>query len=112
VVSRLLIEYDGTDFSGWAVQPGLRTVRVGVHDRGGVDPAHPPGRGDLLREAHPEAGIVRELSPDQLDRHQAAAGRLAEKDAAHSAGSQPPDQPVAANLPRIVRLQRVHTRPP
>ena len=30
--TRLLLEYDGTDFAGWATQPGLRSVQETVED--------------------------------------------------------------------------------
>jgi tRNA pseudouridine38-40 synthase len=36
LVSRLILEYDGTDFSGWAKQPGLRTVQAEVERALGV----------------------------------------------------------------------------
>jgi tRNA pseudouridine38-40 synthase len=32
LTARLLLEYDGTDFAGWATQPGLRSVQETVED--------------------------------------------------------------------------------
>ncbi|WP_214108775.1 tRNA pseudouridine(38-40) synthase TruA [Acrocarpospora catenulata] len=85
---RLDLGYDGTDFSGWAKQPGLRTVQgeieqalgrvlrvdppsltvagrtdAGVHARGQV--AHvdvDPAALETLRADEPLAGLVRRLS--------------------------------------------------
>jgi len=36
---KLTLEYDGTDFHGWALQPGLRTVEGVVRDALGVFPS-------------------------------------------------------------------------
>lgn len=101
-VSRLLIEYDGTDFSGWARQPGLRTVQgeleralavvlrrddvrltvagrtdAGVHARGQVasypgEPARPDSVNALL--PYDVAVIACEAAPPGFDaRHDATS---------------------------------------
>jgi tRNA pseudouridine38-40 synthase len=88
-VSRLILEYDGTDFSGWAKQPGLRTVQgeveralqvvlrreavpltvagrtdAGVHARAQVASyAGEPARADSLNALLPYDVAVLEVSP-------------------------------------------------
>ncbi|HEX6713007.1 MAG TPA: tRNA pseudouridine(38-40) synthase TruA [Thermoleophilaceae bacterium] len=92
MTSRLLLEYDGTDFAGWAVQPGLRTVQgeleavlekllqqrvaltvagrtdAGVHARGQVA-SHPgdSARVDGLNALLPPD--IRVLASEQADPH-------------------------------------------
>jgi tRNA pseudouridine38-40 synthase len=102
-VSRLLIEYDGTDFAGWARQPGLRTVQgeleralgivlrreavalsvagrtdAGVHASGQVASYHgPPARGDSLNALLPYdvSVLACEAAPPGFDARRDATSR-------------------------------------
>ena len=51
---KLTLEYDGTDFAGWAVQPGLRTVEGEL--RQALDEAYPGWRG-LAVAGRTDAGV-------------------------------------------------------
>lgn len=102
MTARLLLEYDGTDFAGWASQPGLRTVQDtvegalvtvlrrevtltvagrtdrGVHARGQVashdgEPAPVPNLNALLPAD--VAVVVSEPAPDGFDARRDARSR-------------------------------------
>ena len=51
---RLTLEYDGTGFSGWAAQPGLRTVEGEL--RGALDAVY-PARRDVAVAGRTDAGV-------------------------------------------------------
>ena len=51
---KFLLEYDGSDFSGWAAQPGRRTVEGEL--RGALDRAFPSWR-DLAVAGRTDAGV-------------------------------------------------------
>jgi tRNA pseudouridine38-40 synthase len=53
-VVKLLLEYDGTDFAGWAAQPGLRTVEGEV--RAALDRVYPAWNG-LAVAGRTDAGV-------------------------------------------------------
>jgi tRNA pseudouridine38-40 synthase len=53
-VVKLFLEYDGTDFAGWAAQPGLRTVEGEL--RGALDRVHPSWEG-LAVAGRTDAGV-------------------------------------------------------
>jgi len=56
--SRLLIEYDGTEFAGWARQPGKRTVQEELERALGVVLRAPDGAGPALTVAgRTDAGV-------------------------------------------------------
>jgi tRNA pseudouridine38-40 synthase len=50
---KLTLEYDGTHFHGWALQPGLRTIEGAVRDALGVFPAFD----DLAVAGRTDAGV-------------------------------------------------------
>jgi tRNA pseudouridine38-40 synthase len=69
-VIRLLIAYDGTDFRGWARQPGLRTVQGSIEDVLGLMLPEPhrlsvAGRTDA--GVHAEGQVASFSAPPEID---------------------------------------------
>jgi tRNA pseudouridine38-40 synthase len=57
---KLMLEYDGTDFRGWAAQPGLRTVEGAVREGLGCSSRRRalPSRGVRTPACHARANVV------------------------------------------------------
>ncbi|HEU0194006.1 MAG TPA: tRNA pseudouridine synthase A [Gaiellales bacterium] len=55
---RLTVAYDGTDFHGWAAQPGLRTVSGVLASTVGVNPAELTVAGRTDAGVHARANVV------------------------------------------------------
>ena len=72
-VVKLTLEYDGTEFAGWAVQPGLRTVEEEV--RSALDAAFPRWEG-LAVAGRTDAGVH---ARGQVASFHAAGGAPADK---------------------------------
>jgi tRNA pseudouridine38-40 synthase len=75
-VVKLTLEYDGTEFAGWAAQPGLRTVEGEL--RGALDRAYPRWNG-LAVAGRTDAGVH---ALAQVASYTASDGPPAEKAAA------------------------------
>ncbi len=60
---RLTLAYDGTDFRGWAMQPGLRTVAVDLAAALAVDPSTLTVAGRTDAGVHAAANVVSLRAP-------------------------------------------------
>jgi tRNA pseudouridine38-40 synthase len=63
---RLTVAYDGTDFHGWAAQPGLRTVAAELARALDVDPRELTAAGRTDTGVHAEANVVSMTAPRLL----------------------------------------------
>ena len=95
---RLDLAYDGTDFLGWAEQPGRRTVQGTVQDALGV----------LLRADPPRLQVAGRTDAGVHARGQVAHADLSEK----LAGDRLLLRRLNGLLPPDVRIRRVSTAPP
>jgi hypothetical protein len=94
-------------------QPRRRTIDIRVHHHGREQAAHPPRRGDLPPEPHPELRIRGQLSTDDLHRYWPTARGDAEEYPPHATAAKLPYQPVRTDRLRIPRLQSLdHAGPP